>query len=209
MLGWGPKRRLEVDHGSRPRPCQRRTLGVPLVQGTYWYIFVNGTIGTYWWWMFGFTFVSSSSLSASDSGGSSGAGYFLPRGVFYSTPIWQCMLDFIFMSSSSASDSEGSFGARCPIFFFLQAYLYGTLPDSVTNEEKQKAQIDRMIALRYISCINLISISLFQLRAHSDTHIDILPDDVWSRRIVLVSFSWFWLYFIGFHLLIIIKAYRD
>ena len=58
----------------------------------------------------------------------------------------------------------------------LQAYFFGTLPESVTSEEKQKAQIDRMIALRYIRRINLLSVSLFQVRAHSDTHIDMIAD---------------------------------
>merc|ERR1711971_1402965 len=33
-------------------------------------------------------------------------------------------------------------------FLWCKAYLYGALPESVTSEEKQKAQIDRMIALR-------------------------------------------------------------
>ena len=33
-------------------------------------------------------------------------------------------------------------------YLWLKAYVYGELPDTITNEDKQKAQIDRQIALR-------------------------------------------------------------
>jgi len=33
-------------------------------------------------------------------------------------------------------------------YLWMKAYVYGTVPDTITDEEKQKAQIDRMIALR-------------------------------------------------------------
>ena len=33
-------------------------------------------------------------------------------------------------------------------YLWTKAFVYGELPDSITNEEKQKAQIERMIALR-------------------------------------------------------------
>merc|ERR1712076_220635 len=33
-------------------------------------------------------------------------------------------------------------------YLWMKAVVYGPLPDTITNEEKQKAQIDRMIALR-------------------------------------------------------------
>merc|ERR1719251_360295 len=33
-------------------------------------------------------------------------------------------------------------------YFWMKSVVYGELPDSITNDEKQKAQIDRMIAIR-------------------------------------------------------------
>ena len=33
-------------------------------------------------------------------------------------------------------------------YLWMKAYVYNTLPETITDEEKQKAQIDRMIALR-------------------------------------------------------------
>jgi len=33
-------------------------------------------------------------------------------------------------------------------YFWMKSVVYGPLPDTITDEEKQKAQIDRMIALR-------------------------------------------------------------
>merc|ERR1712083_448205 len=33
-------------------------------------------------------------------------------------------------------------------YLWMKAYVYNVLPETVTDEEKQKAQIDRMIALR-------------------------------------------------------------
>ncbi|CAN0548502.1 unnamed protein product, partial [Ectocarpus sp. 8 AP-2014] len=33
-------------------------------------------------------------------------------------------------------------------YLWMKKYVYNTIPDTITNEEKQKAQIDRMIALR-------------------------------------------------------------
>ena len=33
-------------------------------------------------------------------------------------------------------------------YFWMKNVVYGPLPDTITDEEKQKAQIDRMIAIR-------------------------------------------------------------
>ena len=33
-------------------------------------------------------------------------------------------------------------------YFWMKSVVYGPLPDSITSDEKQKAQIDRMIAIR-------------------------------------------------------------
>merc|ERR1712233_304989 len=33
-------------------------------------------------------------------------------------------------------------------YFWMKSVVYGELPDSITSDEKQKAQIDRMIAIR-------------------------------------------------------------
>ena len=33
-------------------------------------------------------------------------------------------------------------------YFWMKSVVYGALPDTITSDEKQKAQIDRMIAIR-------------------------------------------------------------
>jgi len=54
------------------------------------------------------------------------------------TGEWKSVLGIILMGASI-----GMWG-----YMWMKGYVYGELPDTMTNEEKKKAQIERMIALR-------------------------------------------------------------
>ena len=75
----------------------------------------------------------------------------------------------------------------------LKAHLYETLPDTSTNEEKQKAQIDRIIALRWTAILS-IAVPVWPLSFRSpSTDIDhILQNNNLSMRSRVDTAPPFW-----------------